>query len=285
MLELRLFIKTLLLPPAFQLLLLATAALLWRRNKSLAKACAALGILSIWALSTPYIASHLARSIEPEPLLPEQLADIDADAIVILSAYLRWNSAEFGDFVTGRRGIERLRYGVFLQHKLRLPIALTGGRLSPNWPHSLAEIMDRELQKIFSTPATFVETQSRSTAENATYTHAMLAPTGKTRIVLVTHAMHMRRARLLFEKAGFEVVPAPTAFVPGWHLTMMSLVPTSRALDTSSEALHEIMGYIYYRVLDLFTPGSHDPTVRESVTVYESQRFTAPPVDGTILPS
>jgi uncharacterized SAM-binding protein YcdF (DUF218 family) len=37
-----------------------------------------------------------------------------------------------------------------------------------------------------------------------------LKPVGAHRIVLVTDALHMRRARALFERAGFTVSPAPT---------------------------------------------------------------------------
>ena len=42
-----------------------------------------------------------------------------------------------------------------------------------------------------------------------------LEAAGVRRILLVTHAMHMKRARDAFEAAGLEVVPAPTAWLGG----------------------------------------------------------------------
>ena len=105
-----------------------------------------------------------------------------------------------------------------------------------------------ELREVFGIEATWLETRSRITAENARFTFETLAPHGKTRVLLVSHAMHMRRAALLFERAGFDVIQAPTAFVNGRHRLPASLMPMAFALSISSEALHEIIGYYYYRL-------------------------------------
>ena len=48
-----------------------------------------------------------------------------------------------------------------------------------------------------------------TTRDEAAGVKALLAPKGVRRILLVTGALHMRRARWLFERAGFEVIPAP----------------------------------------------------------------------------
>jgi uncharacterized SAM-binding protein YcdF (DUF218 family) len=48
-----------------------------------------------------------------------------------------------------------------------------------------------------------------TTRDEALGVKGLLAPKGVRRIVLVTGGMHMRRARWLFERAGFEVLPAP----------------------------------------------------------------------------
>jgi uncharacterized SAM-binding protein YcdF (DUF218 family) len=240
--------KTLLLPPALQLLILLLALVLWRQHRVLARTCALLSLLSLWLLSTPFVATRIAQAIEPPPLPRAALHSIEADAIVILGAYLRFNADEFGDFVSSRHGIERLRYAVFLHRQLGLPIAISGGRLDTDWERSLAGYMAMELRDIFDTSTTWMETRSRSTAENALYSYELLEGLGHTRILLVTHAMHMRRAQWLFEQAGFEVIPAPTAYVNGWHLTLQSVVPSASSLAISSEAMHEILGYYYYRL-------------------------------------
>jgi len=48
-----------------------------------------------------------------------------------------------------------------------------------------------------------------TTRDEARGVKALLAAKGVSRILLVTGALHMGRARPLFERAGFEVIPAP----------------------------------------------------------------------------
>jgi uncharacterized SAM-binding protein YcdF (DUF218 family) len=48
-----------------------------------------------------------------------------------------------------------------------------------------------------------------TTRDEAEGVKALLAPKGARTILLVTGALHMGRARRLFERAGFEVIPAP----------------------------------------------------------------------------
>src|SRR5262249_14353307 len=55
----------------------------------------------------------------------------------------------------------------------------------------------------------WVEARSANTHENAVESWCLLAPAGIQRIVVVTHAGHMVRARREFQAAGFEVVSAP----------------------------------------------------------------------------
>jgi len=48
-----------------------------------------------------------------------------------------------------------------------------------------------------------------TTRDEAEGVKGLLAPKGARTILLVTGALHMGRARRLFERAGFEVIPAP----------------------------------------------------------------------------
>ena len=60
--------------------------------------------------------------------------------------------------------------------------------------------------------AMMFEDQSRNTAESAHAAWEFLSAQNIRRIILVTSAEHMPRSVALFEKEGFEVVPAPTDF-------------------------------------------------------------------------
>jgi hypothetical protein len=91
------------------------------------------------------------------------------------------------------------------------------------------------------------EEASRTTWENATYSAELLRQEGVKRVLLVTQAWHMPRARWCFERVGFQVRAAPVGFlgVPngrpagGW-------LPESKALWQSGLLLNEAVGLFTY---------------------------------------
>ena len=70
------------------------------------------------------------------------------------------------------------------------------------------------------------------------------------KIILVTSAFHMQRARFQFEQAGFKVIP----FRVDYHtddtpeVTVLSYLPNAESLAASETALHEVIGWLFYRV-------------------------------------
>jgi uncharacterized SAM-binding protein YcdF (DUF218 family) len=98
-----------------------------------------------------------------------------------------------------------------------------------------------------------VENASRNTAENAVRTRAVLQALGAHRVLLVTSAFHMRRARMIFERAGVAVIPAATDYeatllrvrAGRWSLT--ELLPSPEALSRNTYILKEYLGYAAYR--------------------------------------
>ena len=72
------------------------------------------------------------------------------------------------------------------------------------------------------------------------------------KIILVTSAFHMKRAKKVFEKEGFTVIPYPVDFKS--RNSFISLFenpinwfPSASSLDRSSSAIREIIGRIIYR--------------------------------------
>jgi uncharacterized SAM-binding protein YcdF (DUF218 family) len=65
-------------------------------------------------------------------------------------------------------------------------------------------------------------------------------------VLLVTDALHMRRARLLFEHAGFSVRPAPTNAASIWATTPEARLGLTRVLaqELISLAYHRLFGYL-----------------------------------------
>ncbi len=248
--EIRYILKTILLPPFSHILLLLLAWRLRNSTPKLAKTLFLLATLSLWLLATPITSNLLALSLEKDvPLQPQNLSHLKADAIVILSASQNETAAEFAEPVSGKDALVRIRYGAFLERKTQLPILLTGGSVSGTENRSLAETMAFDLLEGFGVTARWLETNSRTTAENAKFSYKTLEPEGKTTIVLVTQSLHMIRAKWSFEQAGLTVIPAPTGFIDIRPVSPLSFIPNANSLHLSSQAIHEWLGYIVYVTL------------------------------------
>src|SRR5258707_817729 len=80
---------------------------------------------------------------------------------------------------------------------------------------------------------TWVEDRAANTAENATYSAAILKNAGVSSVVLVTDAYHMPRALALFRATGLATIPAPTEF-PNLHgSSPTAFIPRMSALEES----------------------------------------------------
>jgi uncharacterized SAM-binding protein YcdF (DUF218 family) len=103
------------------------------------------------------------------------------------------------------------------------------------------------LEREFHVRVNWIEVRSRNTAENAIESAAILRQAGIDTVYLVTHAWHMPRARQAFEANGIRVVPAPVAPVSAASpFDLSDILPIAKGLATSSYALHEWMGMVWY---------------------------------------
>ena len=66
------------------------------------------------------------------------------------------------------------------------------------------------------------------------------------KLTLVTSALHMTRAKMLFEKAGFNIIAFPIKFFSGHKTTPMSFIPSALALHRSSKIYREFQGRLFY---------------------------------------
>ncbi|HTD02548.1 YdcF family protein [Undibacterium sp.] len=177
-----------------------------------------------------------------------------AQAIVVLTAGRVVAAPEYvkkdiPDYI----GLARMRYTARLHRESQLPVLVTGGfgKRYDN-DQSLAEIMATGLEQDFATPVKWLETESINTAQNAELSAKILRLAGVTRILLVTDAMHMRRAKLAFQQQGLQVVAAPTVFLNAYDIRLSSLMPTMGSLRRSYYAIYEWLGLLLY---ELSKPG------------------------------
>jgi uncharacterized SAM-binding protein YcdF (DUF218 family) len=130
----------------------------------------------------------------------------------------------------------RVEYGVQLYRRGLAPrLILSGGRRTPHRPSCAPRMKALAEQLGVSPDQMIVEDRSSRTSENAREVAQLLRGFAIREVLLVTGPLHMRRARLCFEKHGVRVACAPA---PG----------TAHGALLAKEVLHEYLGLAYYRV-------------------------------------
>lgn len=239
-------IAALLLPPLSLLLAALLGLLLARSHPRLGHALLVSALALLWLCSTPYFSDGAMH------LLEGQSAAVDtqkqpADAIVVLGGGTYFHAPEYGADTVGDGTLVRLRYAARLQRETGKPLLATGGKPLGN-ELSEAQQMKTVLEQEFRVPVRWTEDASDNTLENARYSYQLLQQDGIKRIYLVTHAYHMPRSVMVFQAAGFEVVPAPTAFTTHYRTDLLSFLPRATALRNSMYFTHEVIGMLWYRL-------------------------------------
>lgn len=238
------FVSVVLMPPLLPVLITAIGLVLvpWRRRAGLVVAWG--GILVGLALMLPATVAPMVGALESDPVItPQQLKT--AQAIVVLAGGRRAYAPEFGGDTLNRLSIERLRYGAKLARETRLPVLVAGGAPTHGTPEG--ELMRRALLDDYGIEAKWVETRSFDTAGNARYSAPLLRAAGIQRIALVTHAAHMKRAEEEFRRQGFEVIPAPTAFLTGagGNAEVLTDAPSINSVYAGWYGIHEWTGILW----------------------------------------
>ncbi len=235
------------LPPVLPLMLIVPGLLLLRRHRRVGSALAWTGVALNLALITPLTVGWLVDALEPAPTLSVDAAR-RAQAIVVLGAGKRTYAPEFGGETVNRLSLERVRYGARLARQTGLPVLVSGGAPTGDLPE--AELMKAALEQDFGIPVRWMETASRDTRQNAQFSAVQLQAAGIERILLVTHAAHMARARTEFEARGLDVIPAPTAWLGGGDTgdRVLTLLPSQNTAYAGWFALHEWLGLVAYRL-------------------------------------
>jgi uncharacterized SAM-binding protein YcdF (DUF218 family) len=242
-------LRILIMPPLCLLLLIALGYLLRRRWPAAGSLLSRVAVLTLLVISTNAGALLLVRPLEAMTAPLTSFKGSGAQAIVVLTASNVERAPEYeGQDVPDAIGLVRAHYAAYLQHATGLPVLTSGGlEIGGDSDRTLAETMARTLREDFKTPVKWVEDKSRTTAENAEFSARMLKAAGVTRVLLVTHAMHMPRAQEAFERKGIAVVAAPTLFVSRTRWTPWMLVPSASGLSRSYYAWHEWVGLGWYR--------------------------------------
>lgn len=238
------FLKSLFLPPVNLIVIAAVGFAIRGRWEILGRRAAFAAAIGVLALSTPFMGNALLRLAQEE-----NSSDNKGQAIVILAAGILADAPEYRGPTADALTLERLRFGASLQRHLALPVLVSGGTLAQDTPPS-AVIMSNILKAEYGVPTKWTEGRSRTTAENAKLSAAILHEAGISRIYLVTHAWHMPRARLVFERQGMTVIAAGTGYCVSRPVRFSDFLPSVKSLLDSYYAIHELVGFAYYSLAE-----------------------------------
>jgi uncharacterized SAM-binding protein YcdF (DUF218 family) len=231
------------------LILCGLLALLMRWSV-LSGALISAGLLWIWLWATPSFSDWVRASLERD-YPPVALASLpDADAIVVLGGAMSGvlSPRLFPDL---NGAADRVWHGARVYHAGKAPLlVVSGGRLpwhDEEAPEAAAMLV---LLEDLGVPRDHVLLEGRSTTTrgNALETRELLQQWGIGRVLLVTSALHMRRAVAAFRAVGIDAVPVATdhEVVVRASTTPLEYIPDAGALEGGSRAFKEYLGLLVY---------------------------------------
>jgi uncharacterized SAM-binding protein YcdF (DUF218 family) len=209
-----------------------------------------LSIGALYVMSTPIFSNNFFKLVEgSEYRKPISVVD-NGDAIVVLSGMLEINEVgdskyiEWGDPDRFFGGIALFKAGK--AHKL----VFTGGKM----PWDKTKNTEGEVLKEYAvsngipSEKIFVTKDVENTADEAIAVKELISPSK--RIILVTSAFHMYRAKMLFKKQGFIIFPYSVDYKNSgnYTTTILDFIPNAGNLEKTEIGIKEVIGRIYYLI-------------------------------------
>ncbi|MEP7062469.1 MAG: YdcF family protein [Betaproteobacteria bacterium] len=241
-------LKVLVLPPTSLLLAALGGLAVSGRFPRFGRVLATIAVLALLGLSLPVVSISLVALLQPPAPFTADVAK-GAQAVVILGGGARRYAADYGGDTLAPLTLERVRYGARVARITGLPVLVSGG--APQGGTAEAALMRDVLELEFGVPVRWSETNSLNTRQNALYASVLLHRALVSRIVLVTHAFDMQRARAEFAAQGIDVVPAATGLSTRHAIEWRDWIPGMSALHESYYAIYEIIANVVRHVPSL----------------------------------
>ncbi|WP_299591475.1 YdcF family protein [uncultured Microbulbifer sp.] len=249
--ELQTALATLIMPPFAPLVGLLMAFVFWFFPSStpvakLSLPLAILCFLTLWICATPVFSGWLGQRLAN---LQAPVPDLEPAAVVVLGGG-RYRDAGTGAERLSAASLERVAWAVE-QAPEKLPVLVSGGRVYTGEKVPEADLMADAMENLFQRPVTWRENCSRTTAENATNSAALLHDSGVEGVLLVTHWWHMPRAAESFARAGIQARPLAVGsageLVPRAENGLLRWLPSAAALMRTQVYWRELVGDQWYR--------------------------------------
>ena len=183
---------------------------------------------------------------------PKTLESIEHHEVAVVLGGMASLTQEPRDRVYFNQSVDRILHTMRLYQLKKIDkIIVTGGSGSIYDQTVKEAIMLRDflLQNGVAESDLILESESRNTRENALNTSKILGKDYAKKILLVTSASHMRRAKGCFDKVGLESTGFPTSFKKGKFRPDMLYTPSAEAMVKWETVLREFTGYLVYSLM------------------------------------
>lgn len=207
----------------------------------------ALGWLLLWSL--PVASDGLRGWIEAQAGPRTVEAVPTAPVMVVLGGGVAGPRAPLRPYPDLKGAGDRLWHAARLYRAGKAQRLVLSGGVTRTGDGSEADAMRRFLLDM-GVPAQAIELEdaSKNTTGNAVFTAQALKAQGVDTVILVTSALHMPRARQLFDRAGLKVHPAPADHeIIDMPFDLLRVVPDADALEGSARAFKELFGRLVGR--------------------------------------
>ena len=204
-----------------------------------------------YIISTPFFSDNFFKVVEGQYNKLELQKINEADAIVVLGGSVRINeiknkyNVEWGD-------ADRFFGGLKLyKEKKSKQIIFTGGKM----PYNLTKLSEGDILKKYAiefginAEDILVTKDALNTFEESEAVRELLGE--NKRIILVTSAFHMKRAKKIFQQKGFNVTAYKVDYktAPIVKVNFINLIPSASSLCKTEIGFREILGRFYYNLL------------------------------------
>ena len=204
-------------------------------------------LIVVLILSTPVVSSFLFAQLEVVGSRKTPADVQPADAIVVLSGMTHSIRTEKG-IISEWNDPDRFFGGMELIKAKKAPVIIfTKGKLPWKIGPPESELLQATAIQMGVHPQQILVTGEVETTEDESREVKKILQSKGNRIILVTSAFHIRRAKIAFENVGLEVQSYPVDFKLGeYALTPMDFIPNPGSLATTEKCVKELMGTVYY---------------------------------------
>lgn len=220
----------------------ATIGLVWRKFRLIW-----IALICLLLLSTPVVSSFFFAQLEAVGSRKNPADMQPADAIVVLSGMTHSIRTEKG-IISEWNDPDRFFGGMELIKSNKAPvIVFTKGKLPWKIGPPESELLQATAIQMGVHPQQILVTGEVETTEDESREVKKIMQSKGKRIIIVTSAFHMRRAKIAFENEGLEVQPYPVDFKLGeYALTPMDFIPNPGSLSATEKCIKELIGTVYY---------------------------------------